>query len=224
MKVFPTPLFAFESDNIDIEAQILSGGTSITGIEDVISTDGGGHWFAEFGAAYIDDPELERAYRACSRHLDGGTPMTVLFTDARAQGQGDIRLPIGGLPFWDESDFPTANTGAVVKTDAALRATQITITATGLSLPPSFGVKFTIVHPTVRARCYEVAEIVSISGADTTIKFKTPLREAVSAGTPVDFLNPRCVMRRDGAMPTPKSMGYPDGSVRFVEHFAESYS
>lgn len=222
MRVFPTTLFGFAGTNVDVERRTISGGEALNGQEDVVETDGGGRWAAEFSDAYLDEPRYARAWSAIAK-LGETQPIVVLFTDARNQGMGEAHQPLGGLPWWNDTDFPPSE-GAYLKTSAALRATTVTITRANLPAPIDFGMRFSLKHDVMRERAYEVVELLSVSGADFTCRIHPPLRQATPSGTACDFLNPRCVMRLDGSMSSPISMGFADGSVRFVEHFAESYA
>lgn len=221
LKLFPTDLFAPEGVEADIDRQTMSGGTSLSGAEDLAQTDGGGRVFAEFGSFYLDEPEVALAYRALSALSDGGvTPFIVPLCDCRHQpSSGTVTVPFSDdTPFSDETEFAQSGTSVTLAADAALRATTIQIAIETLPRELLGGEWFSIDHTVHRHRAYRIAEIVEQDETSATIKFRPPLREATEAGAAVSF-EPRCVMRVDGEMRSPTSFGYPDASLRLVEHF-----
>lgn len=219
MQVFPTRHFFFAGHSAEIEARTVSGGTSIAGDEDLIRADGGGRVVVEFSDPDLGPPAHAQAWRALSALFDGGaTSIIVPLGDARNNGMGDVRLPPGGLPWWDESDFAGVATGATVLGDVPLRATSMTVRASFLPGAIRPGQWFSIDHPVRRYRSYLIAEILVDAGENVTISFRPPLRETVTNGAAVDFLDPKCTMRLDGEMKSPTTLGYAESEgVRFVE-------
>lgn len=214
LKLFSTSIFAPDGVEADLERRVISGGTALNGEEDVIATDGGGRWFFELTEPYLDDVAIGRAWRALSAYLDGGaTPIVVQICDCRYQPAGGYALVphSDGTPFSDDTEYMSGAGGTTVTVDAALRATSLEladITALGDV------VRFSIDHPTLRHRLYQVTEIDG-----STIRFRPPLREAVAAGTEIS-LELRCVMRLDGDMRSPTTLSFMDSpGARFVEHF-----
>jgi len=222
MKVFPTRRFYFTGVSPDIERRTVSGGTSISGEEDLVETDGGGRVVVEFTEAYLDAPEAATAWRAISAQFGSGTrPIIVPLGDAKHQMMGDVTTPIGGLPWWEESDFTDSEPHATLTATAALRATTISVDVSDLAKPVRPGIWLSIDHATYRHRAYPVAEVLSDDGATALIKIGMPLREATASGTPAEFYDPKCTMRVDGGMGSPVTFGYAEGSVRFVEYFGD---
>lgn len=228
MKVFPTCLFAPNDVQVDFERRTISGGEAISGEEDLIATDGGGRVFAEFADPYLDDPKVAKAWRAIDAYLDGGAvPIIVPFCDGRHQPTlGPVNtVHSDGTPFSDESEYVQGDAYGQVAADAALRAT--TLQLSDLILPEALvgGEWLSIDHPTMRWRAYRIAEVVAFDAGTATVKIRPPLREAVTAGTAVDFAEPRCVMRVENGLPSPTSLGFVNApAVRFVEDFSGSYS
>ena len=84
MRIFPTHLFCFENQEADLERRILTGGASLSGQEDVVATDGGGRFFAEFAEAYLDERNIALAWRSVAATLqDGAVPVIVPIGDIR---------------------------------------------------------------------------------------------------------------------------------------------
>jgi len=217
MQVFPTRHFFFAGHSAEIEARTVSGGTSIAGDEDLIRADGGGRVVVEFSDPDLGPPAHAQAWRSLDALLDGGAASIIVpLGDARNNGMGDVRLPPGGLPWWDEIAFAGVDTGAKVAA-AGLRATTLTVTVTALPGSIRPGQWCSIDHTNRRYRAYRIAK-VSDNGATVTIDIRPPLREAVAAGTPIDFVDPKCTMRLDGEMKSPTTLGYAESEgVRFVE-------
>lgn len=215
---FPTALFGFKSQDIDIERQILSGGTSLSNDTDVVATDGGGRLYAEFGDGDLIDRDKVLAWRATLTNLEGGAASVVVpFCDVRHQPYGGGHLvPYGDGSVHDDGTlFSGGGPYAVATVAAPLRAASVTFSGV-FSRPLLGGEWFTIDHPVKGPRAYRVR---SIDGS--TLSFRPTLREAIDASTPLDFSNPRCLMRQD---PEARSAGsaitnrrHSVASIRFIE-------
>ena len=220
MRVFPTYAFAFSDIEADIERRVITGGTALSGQEDIVGADGGGRVFAQYGDPYLDEPEMALAWKACASVLKGGvTPVIVPLGDLRHQFNREMRIP-KSLPWWTEAEYATGDSGVSLSADAALRATTLDLAIDFIPAPLRAGMWLSIDHATLRHRAYMIDEVVSQSGTAAQIKISHPLREATLTGAAVEFHDPRCVMRLDGEMRSPTNMGFATGSaVRFVEHF-----
>jgi len=224
MKVFPTRLFCFDGANPDIERRTISGGESLSGEEDVVATDGGGRVFVDFSDAYLDEPDLALAWSALGALLDdGATPIIVPIGDADVQQRGDIVTPPGGNPWWNEADFAGGVSPVTLSASAALRATQLTLALGPAALPVRAGTWLSIDHTNYRHRAYKIAEVVSQTSSAATIRIRPPLREATASGAEVELSDPKVVMHVDGTMRGPRTLGFAEGSVRFVEDFSGDY-
>lgn len=226
MKIFPTCLFAPNGTETYIERRTISGGTALSGDETLIGTDGGGRIAVEMSDFDLDEPEVAIAWDAIDAYMDGGLrAMIVPLCDAVHQPAFyfDGVPHSDGTPFSDETLYDTPGTDVSLSSDAALRATIIQIDITALNGNPLGW--FSIDHATWRHRCYKVAEILAQTSTTATISIRPPLREATTAGASLDFDEPRCVMRIDGDMRAPRTMGYADGqALRFVEDMTGSYT
>lgn len=212
--VFHPCRFGFDDQDIRRVGSTTSGGTALSGVDDTIETDGGGYWQADFGNGETMDRDTTLAWRAINAAMDNGSaPVIVEFCDKLHQpiggemgiaGQGDQLLDL-------RSYAPTGVTAQVVA-NANLRATTLAaIIASEIEVEG--GERFTIDHPTWGPRCYEV-----LSKSGTQVKFRPPLREAITVGTPLDFENPRCKMRRISDPSNALSIGrYGSCSITFVE-------
>lgn len=227
MLVFPTWRFPFRSKDFDVDQALISGGRALNGDEDTIAADGGGRWFADLGDADLysrDRVMLWRAFKSAIRY--GAIPFVFPVCDIRHQpSNGPASVSHSdGSSFSDDSLYDSEDCTAELSAGAALRATQITLTML-LGKPLIGGERFTIDHPTMRHRCYQIGLVLAQTATTATVQFHPPLREAADAGAPVDFNSPRCVVKLDGAMPAPLSgPRWASGSVRFVEDFSGSYT
>lgn len=215
---FPTALFGFKSQDVDIERQTISGGTALSGETDVIETDGGGRVYAEFGDGDLIDRDRVLAWRALVTQLAGGTvAMEVPFCDIRHQPHGgehiatygDGAVHSDGTPFAGGGPFGEATAAA------ALRATSLEFNG-AFSRPLIGGEWFSIDHGDKGVRAYRVAAVEG-----SILRFMPPLRKAIPVGQALDFSNPRCLMRVDPDAPKPSSRinnkRHTVAAVRFIE-------
>lgn len=226
MLVFPTHLLGFSGIAADIERRVTSGGTSLSGQDDVVASDGGGRFFVEFSEPYLDQREVALAWRAIAAKLgDGPVPIIVPIGDLRHQFDQDIRVP-HSLPWWTEAEYISSEVGATASAAAALRDVALEVAISFLPGPLLAGMWLSIDHPTFRHRAYRIAEVVSQDTASASLLLSHPLREAVSVGTPIEFVDPRCVCHVDGTMLSPTTFGFTDvsTSLRFVEDFRGTYT
>lgn len=224
--MFIAPAHRWNPDPVkaDVVSQVISGGTSISGEEDVIATDGGGRWEGTWGNIALDGPKEVNRFRAWVAHWAGGA-QSFLWPILSLDG---APRPIGGNGYLtpsdiivDDEDFPTsvgfASPHIVAETvgDAALRATTITILITQgeqISVGQAFGVGY---------RAYRIERITARDGMEATCKITPPLREAIDDGTAVNFDWPVVECRiAPGQDLSPEVVQgrYADVSVRFVEH------
>lgn len=226
--VFPTCALGIYAKDVRIETARISGGVSLSGIEDVIATDGGGRWVAEADSIALHTREKVMMLRAFEAATGGGIyPFVFPICDARHQPtRGKQKVPHSdGTSFQDDSLYSSTDCEVYVAADAPLRATQIQLEIVSLGKPLIGGERFTIDHPTWRHRAYQIGRIISQDESAAVVQFHTPLREAVPAGTPVDFNNPRFVARIDGRMSAPlTNPKFATGSLRLVEDMTGSYT
>lgn len=218
--IFPTALFAFDDQEIDLERRTISGGMSLANVEDTIQTDGGGRWFAEFANGPLLDREPVLAWRAFLLIAEEGAEVVeVPFCDPMHQPYGyEHSVPHSDdTPFDDESLYSGGGAIATAAADAALRATTLNLAIT-LPQPLVGGETFSIDHPTKGWRAYRVRTVESQTDEATTITFRPPLREAVTEGDAIDFVSPRCLMVQQGRASSSINLGrYGEAAIRFVE-------
>jgi hypothetical protein len=178
MPTFDPSQFGIATLDFRVAGSTVSGGRSLSGIEDPVRTDGGGFVVADFGGGNMIDRTANLAWRALMAASDNGvTSIDVLLLDRRHQ---PVRR------------HGPAFTSAVVGT-AALRATAMTI-STNAPRKLRGGEWFSINHATWGSRAYQIATVAP-NGSNFDITFRPPLREAVTDGLAVELNAPKCKMR-----------------------------
>jgi hypothetical protein len=213
------------SSHWDLGGAAVSGGRSVSGMEQAAFSSGGGLWTAQIAFKPRGRDQIRR-WRAYGARLDGGA---TAFEVPHCEVQSRIRLD--GTPsvslakHSDGSGFSDGSQYAVVPTvaasfgaSAALRATQVQLDfVTAVEIIG--GERFTVEHANAGARLYTIHSIVSQSSNSYTVKIRPPLREAVTSATPLDFDDLRCTMRLvDGWSAEMQLLRFPDPVARFIEH------
>jgi hypothetical protein len=226
LPIFPAHTFCPETVTAAVVPDVVSGGTSLAGEQDVIEQDGGGRWMITMSGIALDTPYEQRLWKAQIAKLAGGaTRMLVpLLSVATAP------RPIAGNGFATPSDlyanddyFPTEvrfaspHVIATISAAVALRSTtmQITVSQGGQVQP---GMDYSVgVH------AYTVQEVVSRSGLTAVVKTTPPAREAISAGTAANFDYPCVVCRAVPGQSLSAAINsglYGDVEIQFVEDTA----
>lgn len=219
MYIFPAHMFRPADVSASIAHRVISGGETLSGIEDVIATDGGGRWMISYSGITLDEPDLIRAWSAWQGHLAGGVneclvPLLSVVTAPRPSLGHHPMQPSDILT--DDALFPTylrfssPHIVASVGAAAALRATELQINVTQGS-PVKGGEKFSL-----GTRAYRI--IRKVYGNRFLIE--PPLREAVSIGTAVNFDWPSVKCRLvpgEGVEPLISFDRMGEASISFVE-------
>lgn len=206
----------------------LSGGQAISGGTQLSKTDGGGSWVAQLSFKLRTADQVRR-WRAYGARLDGGaSTITIPRCEAGLKIILDGEPDIEGAPHSDGASFSDGSEYVVVPevsasfgASAALRATQVQLDFVS---PVSVlgGEVFTVEHANAGERMYTIHSIASQTGNSYTVKIRPPLREAVTTATPLDFDDPRCVMRLANAESWDAQLNnlrFADPSPVFIEHF-----
>jgi len=206
---------------------VVSGGTSITNIEDAIAADGGGRWEITYSDIQLRTVEDQRRWSQWIAHLAGGArvvlvPIVSLRTAPRPYGGGGLMKP--SQIYTDDSVFPTITRfatpyiTAVTVGTVPLRGTTMTINVTkGARIEG--GEKFSIGE-----RAHVIERVLSQSGQTATCPISPPTREAIPAGSLVNFEWPyvrcRAVIGQDMS-PDYLIQRYGTISISFVEDFSD---
>jgi hypothetical protein len=194
---FPTHLFNPMRVALRPLKSVVMGGESLSGVTDVIRTDGGGSWAVQMAGIELITPDLIRAWRAWEDTLEGGvTRVLVPVADVRQAPRpivgGKLSSPSqlaseSEDPYFPEAvGFATPWIVAATVGAALLRATQLTINvARGTRLKG--GEIFDIDHPTLGRRVYRVGRVLARAGQQATVQIRPPLREATPDATALNF-------------------------------------
>jgi hypothetical protein len=230
LRLFHPCQFGFSDQDIRVVGSTISGGTSLSGYEDVIQTSGGGFWAADFsGADFGDRDDAGRAetlaWRAANAAMQGGSiPVTLQFCDRLHQPVLDRhRSPHSDdTPFADTSLYAsagaTATVLAVVNGQAGGNRTTVLDIAFAGERDLIGGERFTYTGAKGWGeRAAEIYAVEDIPGGKR-ITFQPPIRGGISAGDPLDFDNVRCRMRRTSQPSNPLNMGaFSTASISFQE-------
>lgn len=116
LRTFHPCAFGFQNQDVRVGDNTLSGGKSLSGYEDVIRTDGGGYWLADYTNSRFGGRTEERlnktlAWRALNSGMLGGSvAINVDFCDRLHQPVGDLALVLhsDGTPFSDDSLYESS--------------------------------------------------------------------------------------------------------------------
>lgn len=205
MLTFPTHLFNPARITLRPIGAVLTGGTALSGEQDVTRTDGGGLWEIAMEEIILLTPDQVRAWRAWEDHLEGGVqrvlvPVADVRNAPRPVIGGRLGRPSRLLATTDDPYFPEAVGFASpfivarLVVDAALRATTVTIfVERGQRLRG--GEVFALDHAVKGRRVYRVGRVLERNGQSARVTIRTPLREATPAGSACDFDWPSTVAR-----------------------------
>jgi hypothetical protein len=194
--------FGFKDKALDRIGNSVDGGTSLSGFTDQIETTGGGYWQLTLSNGSTREAGTGADWRGLAEYLTGYRSVDVLICDRLFQPNpvGVHRHDLGVLT--DGSEYAAASP-YTASAGAVLRATTLKIASSIYGRPIRPGNLFSINHPTWGWRTYRIAT----AAADGTVTFGPPLREAIPAGTALDFDNPRCRMYAPQPIAAPVNLG-----------------
>jgi hypothetical protein len=220
--------FHFSEQDIRVVGSEVDGGTSLSGIQDVVETSGGGYWQgdwgeADFGGRSEDERAETLAWRAANAGLAGGRRVIVPFCDRWHQPVLDrVTVPHSdGTPFSDGSEYISDGASSTVLAVVNGQTGGLNCTILDIAITSERaligGERFTHIHSTWRERAYEIGTVEDITGGKR-ISFHPPIRGGIAVGDVLDFDNPRCVMRRSSEPTNALSMGiWSSASITMVE-------
>lgn len=196
-----------------------AGQSSVASVD--VRSDGGGFWVASLNNIQFLDASYTLLWRAIRQIANGGvTPLIVRRNETLfapfplGEAEGESIPHSDDSLFSDGAGYYQTTIDVVAAESAALRATSLAITR-NYCAELQGGEVFSILHPTFDWRMYEIATV-----DDDVITFNPPLREAVTAGTQLEFDRPRCTMKllNPAAMDLNiRSYPFSLASVKFVE-------
>lgn len=217
---FPHDTLKYRSFQFDLAGQVVAGGLSQSGVQQVVNASGGGIWTLRLEGFILRKPEQIKAWRKVQFGGQSGVvPINVSVCDLR-----HAPSLTGGVPHSDLSPFSDLTLyveGGDIETvsSAGVRATAITVEFTDYA-PPTGGEIFSLEYGEDRHSLHVVTSVETLGG-NYLLRFVPPLRAAIPAGTPVNFKTPKLTMRMAGpdAMAMALSMGkFGSPSATFVEH------
>ncbi len=218
---FPHDTLKYRSFQFDLAGQVVAGGLSQSGVQQVVNASGGGIWTLRLEGFILRKPEQIKAWRKVQFGGQSGVvPINVSVCDLR-----HAPSLTGGVPHSDLSPFSDLTLyveGGDIETvsSAGVRATAITVEFTDYA-PPTGGEIFSLSYGSEDRHSLHVVTSVETLGGNYLLRFVPPLRAAIPAGTPVNFKTPKLTMRMAGpdAMAMALSMGkFGSPSATFVEH------
>lgn len=223
---FPRKLLREQNHDWNIVGNTATSGRT-TGAAVDVRSDGGGLWMASLNSIRFMDPSDALCWRAVRQACAGGVVPIVVprndaafapFPDALRDGYGNIPHGDGAL-FDDGSGYYQPVIVIATAFAALLRDVSLVIDI-ALAAALQGGEAFSILHPTMGWRLYEIATVEMLTATRAEITFNPPLREAVAAGTNLEFDRPRCTMKlvNAGAMDlNVTTWPFSLVSVKFVE-------
>lgn len=236
---FPRRLLREGSHSWNLVGVAATPGVNAQSVATIVRSDGGGFWSCSMsdvslsGGGTLRGKDRQKIstllWRAIRQICDGGVNLIVVpRNDALFVPWPDgVTRVEAATPYSDDSFF---DDGAgyyqpvidITCSAAPLRSTALVV-ALNYSAPLMGGESFSINHPTLGWRLYEISTVEMSTDAIGMIRFNPPLREAVTDGTTLEFDRPRCTMR----LASPSSMNlsvapwtFNSASVGFVESFA----
>lgn len=195
--IFPTQLFNPKSIKYWLAGNAIQSGQSISGVGQIVRTDGGGFRMCQMSGIVLRTDDQIRAWRAWMGEMAGGvTKVAVPIASNRIaprplQGgkparYGDLAATNADPYFPEASAYGLPMINATVNGPAGLRAMQIGITMTQGSVIRG-GEAFSIAHPTSGNRLYEINRVLSRTGDNYVVRLDSPTRQELVGEETVNF-------------------------------------
>lgn len=223
---FPRKLLREQNHDWNIVGNTAGVGQTSSAAVDVRS-DGGGLWVASLNNIRFMDASDALLWRAVRQACNGGvTPIVVPRNDIAfvpwpaGSIDGTDYLPHSDTSLFDDgAGYHQPSIDVTVAAPAALRATALVM---DLNLCGALqgGEAFSIEHPTMGWRLYEIATVEMLTATQAEVTFNPPLREAVAADDYLEFDRPRCLMKLQNAAAMDLNVTtwpFSLASVKFIE-------
>lgn len=212
---FPRALLREQSHSWNLVGTATTPGTTTQSVAPYVRSDGGGFWSCSMtdvslsgrtGSNLKDKQRIKVAtllWRAVRQIADGGVNAIVVpRNDALFRPWPCGLSQQTGLDVTHSDRTHFSDTSGYYQSVIDIAASAAALRATSLDITINYagelmgGESFSIHHPTMGWRLYEIATIDGEpSSSMATITFNPPLRESVTSGTVLEFDRPRCVMR-----------------------------
>lgn len=212
---FPAALLKAKSFRLDIVGQVISGGITQDGQQQVVNAAGGGLWALALEFPRFNRPDQIDAWRRIQYGSQGGVvEVNVSVCDLR---QAPYGVPHSDMtPFSDGTLYFSADIEATLAASAALRATTVRLNIASGREPFGF---FSLAYGDGRHELHFITGATA-NGDDWDVTIVPPLRAAHTGGEPVTFGHPLCTMR----LATPEAMSmaieygrWGTGQATFIE-------
>jgi hypothetical protein len=219
---FPHDILKYRSFQFDLAGQVISGGLSQSGLQQVVNASGGGVWTLRLEGFKLRRPEEVRAWRRIQYGGHGGVyPINVSICDLRHAPSQFYGVPHSDTsPFGDFSLYSSGRAEYVTASNAGIRATSIQVVFED-SDPPVGGEYFSLPYGEDRHSMHVITSVEPF-GENYILRFVPPLRAAIPIGTPIEFDKPILTMRQSGpdSMSAALVMGkFMEPSATFIEYF-----
>lgn len=188
--VWPIDLLPCRDFSINPSFRNTRGQAAIAYGEAQIVASDAGVWKATLGSIRVSNSEQRKRFRALQVKLEGGlTPILIPLCGADQPVSGNAFALWEPWPEDDELFFGDGATIVTLASDAARRATQVSVTITTARVLEEGQ------HFSAGERLYRIKEIASQTDTAAILKIWPPLREALTTGAALEFENPVCRMR-----------------------------
>lgn len=219
--------------SFDIVGNAQDGARNGLGQSLSMDTSGGGIVTASIENCFVHHPEEFEYISWVAAHCNGSTRFinVSIWNDwigPFPTVDGIPQTVITGIPhsdgslFNDGAGYSQNTVYATVTDNAALHATTISMQLFGAAKKLWLSGWFSIQHPTKGCRAYRYRKVVSgtLETPIYTLVFDPPLREAVTIGTSVEWVRPKCVMKFPAEFTLPweiEGFQRASPSMKFVE-------
>lgn len=202
--IFPTQLFNPRGVKLWLANSTVQSGQSLSGVIDVIRTDGGGLRMLELSGIVLKSPDAIRAWEAWQAELAAGVNVVTVPVPINAYAPRPLAagkpMPYSQLnPTSNDPYFPEAfgygveMVQASIASPASFRAVQLDIELTKGDKIRG-GETFSINHATKGNHIYKINRVLARVGDVYTVSIDCPLREAIAGGESANFDWPMCDM------------------------------
>lgn len=197
--------------SFDVVGSGMDGGVNGLGEAISIETSGGGRVTCTYSECVLqgDDMERHEVINFLGARGNGGFRFfnVPIINDGIGPFpfiRGKRRPIVDGIPhsdgslFSDGSGYSQSTVYGLITANAAVGAGIISLQLFGAARPLRWSDWFSIYHPTKGWRAYRYWNVISKSEGDSPVYqlgINPTLREAITAGTRVEFARPMCVMK-----------------------------
>jgi hypothetical protein len=195
---FPRKLLHERTHDWNIVGNTMGAGQT-TGASVDVRSDGGGFWSASLNEIRFRDRTDALLWRAVRQLCNGGVnPIVVPRNDTVfapfVNGVKSKEVPHSDGTFFSDGSGYYQPMIDITCGPAGLRGTALDIILNYAGQLMG-GESFSIDHPVMGWRIYEISTITMFTAINGRINFNPPLREAVDDGTRLEFDRPRCLMK-----------------------------